>query len=1013
MKRILLILALLLTGFAAWAQKPGTVPVRVSQEKQMMNGRKFYVHIVEKGQTVYSIARAYRVESFDAVTHVDIHSLQPGDTVWLPFRGQFTESEERAASAPAPAPVPVEKVYVRDTVYVNVPYAVHDTMYVNVPYAVHDTTVVTNTVTEKEYVTLRDTLYINVPYAVHDTTVVTNTVTETEYVTVRDTAYINVPYAVHDTTVVTNTVTETEYVPVRDTMYVTVRDTAYINVPYAVHDTTVVTNTVTEKEYVTVRDTMYVTVRDTAYINVPYAVHDTTVVTNTVTEKEYVTVRDTTYINVPYAVHDTTVVTNTVTEKEYVPVRDTLYITVRDTAYINVPYAVHDTTVVTNTLTEKEYVPVRDTLYVTVRDTAYINVPYAVHDTMSVDVAVHDTTYVNVPYAVHDTVVVTNTVTQTEYVPVHDTTYITLRDTVRLTEYVSVNDTTYITARDTVYIDAPYAVHDTTVVTNTVTEKEYVTVRDTTYINVPYAVHDTVTVTQTEYVTVRDTAYVTVHDTIHIDAPYAVHDTTYINVPYAVHDSTIMHDTVKLTEYVTVHDTAYIKVPYAVHDSTIVTDTVRLTEYVTVHDTAYIKVPYAVHDTMYIVDTMNYAPTSSSALAFASASPVALPGYVQDGPFASSDSPAMEESQRKVGKVLKVAVMMPLHLDQLDQISTSKFDIEQRGKRSYRQFEFIEFYEGLLMALDKLAEQGVSVDLNVVDVSENSPAKVEEAFRSHHVEQSDFVVALLLRDCFDKAAELARQAGVYIVNPMATRSELCAENPYMVKIQPSMSGMITLALNNMKFERPNGHLYIIHSGSAAEKPVMDELKRQLTERGDIKYTLFNWSQSARLASVLKATPNCHVLSIYDQNKDENRVFSINLLNRLSSIKKDSPTLYTLTDWTREYGDIDYGQLQLLCYHTFSLAWNMANEVHVEFLKTFRTRFGNEPTSQLAATGYDLMLYVAGGLARRSSDFWRQPGNSLPTLVQPLHLVRSGAGLENDKAQLYRLEELHFVKALYK
>ena len=368
---------------------------------------------------------------------------------------------------------------------------------------------------------------------------------------------------------------------------------------------------------------------------------------------------------------------------------------------------------------------------------------------------------------------------------------------------------------------------------------------------------------------------------------------------------------------------------------------------------------------------------------------------------------------RVVGKVLKVAVMMPLHLDQVDQISTSKFDVEQRGKKSYRQFEFIEFYEGILLALDKLAEQGVSVELNVVDVSGNTPAQVEEAFVSHHVGQSDFIVALLLRDCFDKAAELAQQAGVYIVNPMATRAELCSDNAYMVKIQPSLSGMITLMLNNMKFERPNGHLYIIHSNSQAEKAVIEELKRQLTERGDIKYTLFNWSQSARLTSVMKSTPNCHVLSIYDQGKDNNRVYCINLLNRLASIKKDSPTLYTLTDWTREYNDIDFAQLQLLNYHTYSLSWDMTNEVHVQFLQSFRSRFGSEPTSQLAATGYDLMLYIAGGLARRNTDFWRMPGNTLPTLVQPLHLSRNGAGLENDKAQLYRMDDLRFIKALFK
>ena len=722
MKRILLVM-LMLASLSAWSQKPGTTPVKVSSETQMLHGRKYYVHIVERGQTVYTISKAYKVLSYDAVTHVDIHALHPGDTVWLPFRGQFTDSEEPSTPTPAPTTVSVPQI---------------------------------------------------------------NTVHDTSYIYVHDTTYVNVPYAVHDTT----------------------------------------------------------------YVNVPHVVHDTT------------------YVNVPHVVHDT--------------------------IYVNVPHVVHDTT--------------------------YVNVPHVVHDT----------TYVNVPYAVHDTTYVFDTVTQTELVTVHDTTFIT--DTVMLTKYMPVHDTTYVT----------------------------------------------------------------------------VHDTAYIKIPYAVHDTTVVSDKVMQTEYVMVHDTAYIDVPYAVYDTTVVTDTVTLTKYVPVHDTTYITL----HDTMFVVDTVDFTP--SSDLAFASSSAVALTAPVAASqPAARADNSATEQTQRKAGKTLKVALMMPLHLDQLDQISTSKFDVEQRGKRSYRQFEFIEFYEGLLLALDKLAEQGVSVELNVADVSGNTPAHVEEAFLSHHVDQCDFVVALLLRDCFDKAAELARQAGVYIVNPMATRSELCSENPYMVKIQPSLKGMIALMLNNMKFERPDAHLYIIHSNSKDEKAAMDELKRQLTERGDIKYTIFNWSQSARLVSVMKATPRCNVLSIYDQGKDNNRVYSINLLNRLSSIKKDSPTLYTLTDWTREYNDIDFAQLQLLGYHTYSLAWDMSNDVHVQFLQSFRNRFGSEPTSQLAATAYDLMLYIGGGLARRSSDFWLTPGNSLPTLVQPLHLGRSGAGLENDKAQLYRLDDLRFIKALFK
>ena len=378
-----------------------------------------------------------------------------------------------------------------------------------------------------------------------------------------------------------------------------------------------------------------------------------------------------------------------------------------------------------------------------------------------------------------------------------------------------------------------------------------------------------------------------------------------------------------------------------------------------------------------------------------------------------SRTPQAPPKVRKTGKTIKVGLMMPLHLAQLDEISTSKFDIEQRGKKSYRQFEFIEFYEGIELALGQLAGEGVSVELNVADVSGKDAAAVDEAFASHRLGESDLIVALLLRESFDRAAELARQAGVYIVNPMATRSELCSENAYMVKIQPGTAGLIDIMLRNIKAERPDGHLYIIHSGSKTEKPVLDELKKQLSERGDLKYTLFNWSQSARLAGTLKNTPGCSVISIYDEGRDANRVYAGNLLNRLSAIKTGTPTLYTLVDYTHEYGDVDFNQLQMLGYHTFATGWDMTNEVHVAFLKAFRDRYGSEPTSPLAATGYDLALYLVRGLDQRGSDFWSAPVGRTADLTQPLRLERNGAGLENTRATLYKMDELRLVPAIQK
>ena len=109
MKKILILL-MLIAPLASWrgvggealAQAPGTAPVKISTETQVMHGKKYFVHIVEKGQTVYSISKAYKVESYDAVTHVDIHFLHPGDTVWIPCRGQLPEPAATPATPAEP-----------------------------------------------------------------------------------------------------------------------------------------------------------------------------------------------------------------------------------------------------------------------------------------------------------------------------------------------------------------------------------------------------------------------------------------------------------------------------------------------------------------------------------------------------------------------------------------------------------------------------------------------------------------------------------------------------------------------------------------------------------------------------------------------------------------------------------------------------------------------------------------------------------------------------------------------
>ena len=136
---------------------------------------------------------------------------------------------------------------------------------------------------------------------------------------------------------------------------------------------------------------------------------------------------------------------------------------------------------------------------------------------------------------------------------------------------------------------------------------------------------------------------------------------------------------------------------------------------------------------------------------------------------------------RKSKQEVHVVLMMPFYLKELNMISTSKFDIDQRRKKDYKSFEFIQFYEGILLGLKKLEARGHSVVLHVYDVEHDDSEKVKELFKKEEVKTCDFIIALLYHSAFTTAAKLARENNTFIVNPLSKQGDILVDNPYVVK----------------------------------------------------------------------------------------------------------------------------------------------------------------------------------------------------------------------------------------
>lgn len=78
--------------------QPQPVPVKRSQEKTIIHGQIFYIHTVQKGQTLYSISKAYEVSQDEILREnsgLDSTALKEGQAIRIP-----AEASKPAASYP-------------------------------------------------------------------------------------------------------------------------------------------------------------------------------------------------------------------------------------------------------------------------------------------------------------------------------------------------------------------------------------------------------------------------------------------------------------------------------------------------------------------------------------------------------------------------------------------------------------------------------------------------------------------------------------------------------------------------------------------------------------------------------------------------------------------------------------------------------------------------------------------------------------------------------------------------
>jgi len=285
---------------------------------------------------------------------------------------------------------------------------------------------------------------------------------------------------------------------------------------------------------------------------------------------------------------------------------------------------------------------------------------------------------------------------------------------------------------------------------------------------------------------------------------------------------------------------------------------------------------------------------------------------------------------------------------------------------------FIELYEGILMAVNELKEQGVSMELFVYD-TENNPEKVKSILLKPELEQMDILFGPVYHENVKIAAEFAKNNHIALVSPLSQKDDLLTNNPFLFQVAPSFT---SLTQGSAKYfsTLQNAGIIVVHEGTPDELDIIKTYKDNLVRTffydknaKEIVFKEINYKVSGISGVDDAMSLGLNNIIIIPST---NEIFVSNVLQQLMSlqkIKKYNIMLYGMPAWER-FRNIDLEFLQKLNLHYPSANFvDYSNENVKDFVLKYRNAFNTEP-SLFSFQGYDMAKFFLSNLKKYGKYF---------------------------------------------
>ncbi len=335
---------------------------------------------------------------------------------------------------------------------------------------------------------------------------------------------------------------------------------------------------------------------------------------------------------------------------------------------------------------------------------------------------------------------------------------------------------------------------------------------------------------------------------------------------------------------------------------------------------------------------------------------------------------ANDTLNREIIDTMLIDSLAQIDIEIVQDTSIEQVQPKELFKQFYRNSEsFVEFYEGVLLAIDSMQNRGMKINLNVFDTQQNADS-IRQFITSPEFLETDLIIGPVYQRVQKEVAQIAAKNRIPIISPLASKSQIITNNPYYFQVIPSRKYISEKTAEMVAEEYFKSNFIVVRTADYEGTPegelvemIQEKLFNSgfLSSRNGVNFSVYDFKNEGAFG-LRRIMSESKENVIYIPSSDEGEL-SVAISN-INNLADDYSITLIGSSRFQNYHSINVEHFHNLKLRYIAPYWiDYENPATIQFLEKFRSNFATEPDN-IGVQGFDIAFYFLNALNYFGKDF---------------------------------------------